>query len=106
MELQIYMYLGDNLQKIIDLDKVVKMIEDSNISILVAFNNNKTAQAINNDLNSIKNTLNNYTKIFLGFGFIYYVNEPYFVIETYDIKNSDAQTITLIKEKKKNKPNR
>lgn len=89
------LYLGDNLQKIIDLDKVVKMIDDSNISILVAFNNNKPAQAINNDLNSIKNALNNYTKIFLGFGFIYYVNEPYFVIETYDIKNSDTQTITF-----------
>ena len=90
-----YMYLGDSLQKIIDLDKVVKMIDDSNISLLVAFDNNKPAQVINNDLNSIKNALNNYAKIFLGFGFIYDVNGPCFAIETYDIKNSDTHTITL-----------
>ena len=70
-------------------------------STVVAFDNDKHVNEINNDVNSIKIALNNYTKIFLGFGFFSYGgDETSFIIETYDIKNSGEDTLTIDKERK------
>ena len=69
-------------------------------STLVAFDNDKPITEINKDLNSIKIALNNYTKIFLGFGFFSNGDQPSFIIETYDIKNSGEHTLTIDKERK------
>ena len=88
------------MQKIIDLNKLVKIMDVCLTSTLVAFDNDKPITEINKDLNSIKIALNNYTKIFLGFGFFSNGDQPSFIIETYDIKNSGEHTLTIDKERK------
>lgn len=63
--------LGVNLQKIIDLDKLVKKIDNLYNRSIVAFYEDKPVKSIVNDLNSIKDALNNYGKLFIQFGFFY-----------------------------------
>ena len=58
------------MQKI-DLDKLVKKIDDFYYMSIVVFCNDKPVKAIYNDLNSIKEALNNYSKIFIQFRFFY-----------------------------------
>ena len=69
----------------IDLEKLVKKIDDPFLSNSVAFDNDKSVGFINKDLNSIKEALNNHDKIFLEIGFFGYdeddAEEPYFIFD-------------------------
>ena len=69
----------------IDLEKVVKWIDDPFLSNSVAFDNDNSVGFINKDLDSIKETLNTHDKIFLEIGFFGYdeddAEEPYFIFD-------------------------
>lgn len=69
----------------IDLEKLVKWIDDPFLSNSVAFDNNKSVGFINKDLSSIKEALNNHDKIFLEIGYFGYdeedAEEPYFIFD-------------------------
>ena len=74
----------------IDLEKVVKWIDDPFLSNSVAFDNNKSVGVINKNLDSIKEALNNHDKIFLEIGYFGYDDEtnpeePYFIFDGEDI---------------------
>lgn len=68
------------MQKIIDLDKLVKKIDNLYYRSIVAFYKDKPVKSIVNDLNSIKEALNNYGKLFIQFGFFIY-EDPHFIFD-------------------------
>lgn len=73
----------DDFHNKIDLEKVVKRMDYNSI----AFDNGKPVEAINDDLNSVKEALNNHDKIFLDLGFFGYEDEfgPCFIFNGDDI---------------------
>lgn len=75
--------LGVNLQKIIDLDKLVKKIDNLYYRSIVAFYKDKPVNSIVNDLNSIKEALNNYGKLFIQFGFFIYEDSHFIFDDPY-----------------------
>ena len=82
------MYIGDSLEKQIDLEKLVNEIKDFEFeNTFVAFYNDKTAD-IDIDLNSIKEALKDSDKIFLQLGYFEYdeefIGEPCFIFDGED----------------------
>lgn len=65
----------DDFHDKIDLEKVVKWIDEPFLSNCVAFDNDKSVGFINKDLDSIKEALNNHNKIFLEIGYFGYNDE-------------------------------
>lgn len=89
--------LGVNLQKIIDLDKLVKKIDNLYNRSIVAFYEDKPVKSIVNDLNSIKDALNNYGKLFIQFGFFIYedsnfIFDDHYVLEGIKYNSNFHQT--------------
>lgn len=76
----------DDFHDKIDLEKLVKWIDDPFLSNSAAFDNDKTVGLINKDLDSIKESLNKHEKIFLEIGYFGYDDEtnpekPYFIFD-------------------------
>ena len=70
----------------IDLEKLVKWIDDPFLSNSAAFDNDESVGLINKDLDSIKESLNKHEKIFLEIGYFGYDDEtdpeePYFIFD-------------------------
>ena len=76
----------DDYHDEIDLEKLVKKIDNPFLSNSVAFDNDKSVGFINKDFDSIKEALNKHDKIFLEIGYFgyddeTYPEEPYFIFD-------------------------
>lgn len=57
------------MKREIDFEILAEKINDSDLYEFVAFSNNVPVEAVNRDLDSIKEALNSHDKIFLEIGF-------------------------------------
>ena len=73
------------MKREIDFEILAEKINDSDLYEFVAFSNDIPIEAVNRDLDSIKEALNSYDKIFLEIGFYgydeEYCDEPYFMFD-------------------------
>ena len=73
------------MKREIDFEILAEKINDSDLYEFVAFSNDVPVEAVNRDLDSIKEALNSHDKIFLEIGFYgyddEYCDEPYFMFD-------------------------
>lgn len=73
------------MKREIDFEILAEKINDSDLYEFVAFSNDVPIEAVNRDLDSIKEALNSHDKIFLEIGFYgyddEYCDEPYFMFD-------------------------
>lgn len=73
------------MKREIDFEILAEKINDSDLYEFVAFSNDVPVEAVNRDLDSIKEALNSHDKIFLEIGFYgyddEYDDEPYFMFD-------------------------
>ena len=78
--------IGDNLQKIIDLDKLVKKIDNLYYSSIEAFYKGRPRNPICKDLDSINEALYIYGKVFIQLGFFIYEDSKFIFDDPYVIE--------------------